>query len=225
MKELSEWKIGKPAISVFCSGHSLENLTEDDVKLIKEKTFLITMNYAPLKYTGDMLVWTDKDVSQWLNDDIYGYRKREKDQLFLTKGSALHDRDVPYIKEKIDFLFDPAKFEGRFTVVWLFQILQRYFPDKKVYIFGMDMNVNGISQKDQRGMHFENYKWYDLYTRLDRRKNHGYKADRMLGLCRVQLEKFINNKGQFINCNPLSAYGGFAKIDNWKEIFNELCNS
>jgi hypothetical protein len=204
--KLSELEIEQSYISVFGSGHSIGSIAEEEIEKIKQHSFLITMNYAPVNITGHMNMWSDKHVSVWMDE---WQRNKKKNMLFFAREKGLLGKQIA-IKDSVDYLFDEKKekLQGNYTIVWLCQMLERYFPDKKVLVFGLDMK--GISSKRA--------KWYDDHITFDRlKRGHGFKIDKKLQQCAMQLDRHVKNKEQFINCNPDSRYDGFQKQD-WKAI-------
>jgi glycosyl transferase family 2/glycosyl transferase family 29 (putative sialyltransferase) len=208
-KMFSSLKIDDNIISVFGSGSSIKELTEDDIELIKSRSFLITLNYAPVNIRGDLNIFSDRKVAEFLRDF---YRDHEKTELLLSRSCAFSRKDSNSLINQIDCWFDCKQMDlkGSFTLVWLCQMLEKYFPKKPVLIFGLDLYYDSQTKG----------KWYDYYTQFDVKKrgsrfNHGA----MLDKCGAQLNKFLKNKKQFINCNPKSGYNGFIKKD-WNDLLS-----
>ena len=207
-KYFSELLIEEPFISVFASGNSITELSQSDIKVIKEGSFLITVNYAPVKITGHMNMWSDIHVTNWLNEL---YKVKEKDNLFLTRERAIKNINIP-IYDKVDYWFNDKKenLKGNYTIVWLLQLLQKYFPDKKVLIFGLDMESVSADRA----------KWYDDHIDFDKlHRGKSYVIQHKLNQCARQLDTYIGKNSSLINCNLKSQYGGFIKRD-WREILN-----
>lgn len=211
MANISELNIKQDKISIIASGNSVIPLIENkEIEYIKEKSFVITINYAPAVIRGHMNIHCDKKVSDYLYNDIYS--KEKKDILFLSRENAFCAKPTGIIKFKrlIDYWFNErgGKLKGNYTIVWLLQLMEQHFASKKIYIFGMDMYADGQDQA----------KWYDKYITFDRQKRgKNYPVQKKLNQCGEQITKFINNKKMFINCNPKSGYNGFQKIDDWKK--------
>lgn len=207
----SQCPITQPLITVFASGDSLESLTPQDIDLIKSKSFLITMNYAPVKYHPHMNIHSDVKVTKWLYENVFG--KGKKDFLVLSRNTAFDS--TPICNETkikyVDYWFDQhqEKLGGNYTIVWLLQLIEKYFPNKLTYIFGLDMYVkNG------------NEKWYDKYTDFDKlNRGRVYNINSKVADCGIKLNKFVKNKNLFINCNPASECKIFQTINNWKEKY------
>lgn len=190
---------------MFCSGNSVNEMANEEFEAIKASSFLITMNYAPIKIIGHMNMWSDKKVTAFLETH---YRAHSKQGLFFARDKAMRSNKSP-IYPMVDYWFNERqeKLKGNYTVVWLLQLLENYFPHKKVLIFGMDMKVESSRQA----------KWYDDHTDYDYRKRGRVNSERKLNICAGQLDRYVKNKAQFINCNLESNYQGFEKRD-WKEV-------
>jgi len=212
MKYLNELTISQPCITVFCSGNSINDISEEDIEYIKSKSFLITVNYAPVKITGHMNIHSDKKVSDFLQKHFS--ENGGKQGLLLTREKAFTQQNQTF-KNDIDYWFDERRegLIGNYTVVWLLELLEKYFSDKKCFIFGLDMNAPDN----------ENAKWYDSSTSFDRDKRGAkYPVQQKLNQCATHIDKHVKNKELFTNCNPNSGYNGFKKIDNWKEVYEEI---
>lgn len=192
-------------IAVFGSGKSINEISPEEVEEIKQHSFLITMNYAPIKVKGHLNMWSDKKVTAFLDDH---YRENEKDMLFLARDKSMRSNRVA-LYHKVDFWFNERqeRIMGNYTIVWLLQLLEKYFPKKKVLIFGMDMTAG-----DQRYA-----KWYDNHTDYDYRKRGNHDVDRKLKVCAGQLDRYLKRPEMFVNCNPNSAYTRFEKRE-WREV-------
>jgi hypothetical protein len=184
MKHISELKIEQDNISVFCSGESIMDITLGQMKSITNNTFSISLNYAFKLFATHMIMWYDKRVS----DTIRDYAKGQS--IWVTNIEALGNGTIGIV----DYYYD--KSEGNYTAVILFQLLQRYFPDKKVYVFGLDMTGG---------------KWYGEEKDMD----WNFDQQKELDKCRKQIDEKITNKEQFINCSPISKYDGFRR-EKWK---------
>lgn len=191
-------------ISVFGSGTSINNMSDDEIDAIRSNSFMITMNYAPIKLTGHLNMWSDKKVTAFLQDH---YEKSPKNCLFLARDKSMVTNKISLFK-KVDYWFNERqeKIKGNYTIVWLLQMLERHFPQKKVLIFGMDMAVID----DRRA------KWYDDHTDYDYRKRGRVNTARKLNICADQLDRYVKRTDMFVNCNVDSNYNGFEK-KNWKE--------
>jgi hypothetical protein len=190
-------------ISVFASGMSILDLSDEDIERIKSKSFLITLNYAPIKIKGHMNIWSDDRVTDFLNEL---YRNQTKDILYLVRKEAFKKKTL--IEHDVDFWFDKIRDHlcGIYTILWLFMLINKYQPRKKVLVFGMDADPT------------QNTKWYDNYIDFDKiKRGKRYKCIAHSDRCTTQIDKFVKNKQNFLNCNPNSGYNGFKKVD-WREI-------
>ncbi len=195
-------------ISIFGSGNSINDISEKEIMEIKNKSFLITLNYAPVKISGHMNMWSDKHVSDWMNNY---YRNKEKTTLFLARERSMRNEKLPLF-HLVDYWFNEKseRLKGNYTIVWLLQLLEKYFPDKKVLLFGLDMN--GISN--------DRAKWYDDHLDFDKlHRGKTFKIQHKLNQCARQLDNYIRQKDKFINCNLNSHYNGFER-KHWKELLN-----
>jgi len=211
MKPLTCLKIDQKFISIFASGNSINDLTEEDISFIKEKSFLITVNYAPQKIIGHMNIHSDKIVSNFLSDL---YRSKKKDTLLLSRMKAFTNNKDNFLKDSIDYWFDEKSenLKGNYTLVWLLQLMEKHFSDKKILVFGLDLMPQGDIAK-----------WYDQHTDFDKNKRGPkYPVQRKLDQCSQQIDKFLNKKEIFINCSPITRYENFEKNTNYREILNVL---
>jgi len=210
MKRFNELTIAQPLITVFCSGNSINDISQEDINYIKSNSFLITVNYAPIKIQGHMNMHSDKKVSDFLQKH-FNENGGKNGMLLLSRERGFTNQNQTF-KNSIDYWFDEKKEQllGNYTVVWLFQLLERTFPDKKVMIFGLDMEAPNN----------DNAKWYDSVNSFDRDKRGAkYPVQIKLNQCSKQMNAHLKNKDIFINCNPNSGYDGFKKVDNWKELY------
>ena len=203
-KHISELEIPNQYISVFGSGNSINDLTEREIEEIKSYSFLITMNYAPIKVKAHLNMWSDKRVTDWMNQH---YQDREKDMLFLARDRAFR-RDNGPVQGMVDFWFNENRdrLQGRYTMVWLMQLLEKHFPDKRVMVFGLDMKTISNTRA----------KWYDDHMDYDRQKRGRSIMDSKLRQCADQINRHVKNKDMFINCTPESGYDGFQRIP-WRK--------
>jgi hypothetical protein len=211
MKHFNQLHISQPLITVFCSGNSINDIPQEDIDYIKSKSFLITVNYAPIKIKGNLNIHSDKKVTDFLKK--YFKETGGKQGLLLLSRERAFNNQNQVFKNSIDYWFDEKKEHliGNYTVVWLFQLLERTYPDKKIMVFGLDMYINNDTAK-----------WYDSVTSFDRdRRGAKYPVQIKLNQCAKQLNANIKNKDLFINCNPNSGYDSFKKVDNWKELYEK----
>ena len=213
MKHFRELTITQPIITVFCSGNSINDIPQEDIDYIKSKSFLITVNYAPIKIQGHLNMHSDKKVSDFLQ--TYFRETGGKQAILLLSRERGFTPQNQTFKNDIDYWFNEKSehLGGNYTVVWLFRLLEQYQSDKKVLIFGLDMYAENNDQA----------KWYDSSTDFDRKKRGTkYPVQIKLDQCGKQLNSVISNKEMFINCNPKSGYDGFKKVDDWKSIYEEV---
>lgn len=206
-KRLGELTIESPYIAIFASGNSMNDIPESELTEIMAHSFVITINYGPVKLPSHMHIWSDKHLSEWMDDH---YSKHDKDRLFLAREKALKGREHTALLNKVDYWFDEKqeRAHGNYTIVWLIQLLQKYFPEKTILVFGLDMT--SISEKRA--------KWYDDHITFDRLKRGGsYRIQKKLVQCASQLDRYIRKKDNVINCNVKSQYTGFAR-KNWREV-------
>jgi hydroxymethylpyrimidine pyrophosphatase-like HAD family hydrolase len=212
MKDVSHLKIEKDYISIFASGHSVLDIPKEDIKKIKEKSFVITMNYASSHFKEDeydMLMFSDKKVSQWLKQ---AYKDRKKAALWVSRKQAFSGGNTRIPREiwnQLDYTFDNNKngLKGNYTLPWLIQLINKHFPEKTILLFGVDMKAES---KD-------NAKFYDKKIKWDREKRgKSYDINKKLNQCKEQLKKYCINKN-IINCNLNSSLELYPKQD-WKEI-------
>lgn len=202
MRSLRYLEIKQPYIALFGSGNSLNDLPQEEFDFIKSKAFTITINYAPLRWHGHLNMWSDRKVSEFLSEF---YHSNPKQGLFLAQRNKVPG---PF-SEEVDFWFSPKTDEllGNYTIVWALQLLQKYFPNKLILLFGVDMYA--LSKEED--------KWYDRYTNYDREKRgENYKVQKKLLQCAQQIERFCRRNNVF-NCNLKSQLDFFKKRD-WRTI-------
>lgn len=203
MGSLSKLNITQPYIALFGSGNSVKELSAESFAFIKSQAFVITLNYAPIHLKGHMNMWSDLRVSQFLEDY---YKDRPKDLLFSAPGSRVRRN----YRDQIDYLYSPngERLKGNYTIVWVLQLLKKYFPEKIILLFGVDMYNEDA--KDQ--------KWYDHYTDFDKQKRGTrYNLANKLNQCARQIKRYCASKN-IINCNPKSRLLVYEKRA-WQSIF------
>lgn len=212
MKLLNELKIHQPYIALFGSGSSVHDLNDKSFDLIKSQAFVITINYAPIHLQGHLNMWSDRRVSDFLEKH---YSTNPKNTLLLTQKHRVSGK----LKTKIDYFFSrrDENLKGNYTIVWALQLLQKYFPDKVILLFGVDMYTQN-----------EEGKWYDRYTDYDKSKRgKAYNINSKLDQCARQITQYCQ-KDKVINCNPKSQLSYFEKKD-WESFFRlkvlHLCST
>jgi len=207
-QHISKLKIEQKYISIFASGNSLKELPNEDVEEIYAKSFLITMNYGPVNFPCHMNIWSDKLVTDFMIDH---FKTHPKDHITLARFQAFDYRNPIHVNFRdsyLDYTYDTKqdKISGCYTIVFLIQILQKFFPDKIILVFGVDMNDI-------------NSKWYDSFTDWDSKKrgNNNYIHNKVRESCN-QITTNTKNVNIF-NCNPNSNYKIWTKKD-YKELLN-----
>lgn len=213
MKLLKELKIKQSFIALFGSGNSIHDLSAEDFELIKSQAFVWTMNYAPLRLQGHLNMWSDKRVADFMDKH---YASNPKECLFLARKNRFGNS----LKEQIDYCFSRRddQLKGNFTLVWALQLIQKYFPEKTILLFGVDMYTENSQQA----------KWYDQYTNYDQKsRGRNYNIDHKLAQCNKQIRQYCKQDKVF-NCNLKSRLDYFEK-KNWKNLLRmkvlHLCSS
>ncbi|PHN02231.1 motility associated factor glycosyltransferase family protein [Flavilitoribacter nigricans] len=199
---LRSLRINQPYIALFGSGNSIHAITSQEFNFIRSKTFVITINYAPVHLQGHLNMWSDLKVSEFLENH---YRNNRKNLQFLAQKGKVPES----LKRSIDYWFSVKEedLRGNYTVVWALQLLQKYFPKKTILLFGIDMY----------SLHGQGDKWYDRYTSFDRiKRGRTYQIDYNLQRCANQIETHCRRDGVF-NCNSQSKLDFFEKRD-WRCI-------
>lgn len=199
----------KNNIAIFASGLSILKFSFKKIHKIKKEATTIFLNYAPCYFTKnemDYFFWSDKKVSRWLD-----HYKIKKECSWITRKLSFVNKEPKNIYDKVDYLFD-SNLRGNYTIIYLLQLLQKNFPNKKILLFGIDMYYNG-----------ENVKWYDKiikekYNDWDRKGKKVSSFNKKLEQCADQF-KYIKNKNIF-NCNMNSNLTYFPK-KRWSNIIQE----
>jgi hypothetical protein len=197
--------VEKDIISIFASGNSLLDLSKEEYEIIKQKTFVVTTNYAPIRFVGNINCWSDKNASIFLEEH---YKTMPKDCAFLSREAAFYPQME--FRKQVDHWFDNRRegLEGNFTAGWALQIFKKAFPDKKILLFGFDF-YSEIPEAD---------KWYDTYTDFDREKRgRRFNINDKNRMFRRQMESFRIDRENIFNCNLKSALRGYQKKD-WREL-------
>jgi hypothetical protein len=167
---------------------------------------MVTTNY-PLslkfkEFSPHAHLWSDTKVTDFMNRYYY---QKPKDCLFIARTVSVkkEQQGIPLLS-KIDYWFYEHyyKLKGNFTAYWITQLIQHYFPKKKIAIFGLDGFVPDDLPKVEG---HPVSKWYDYYTDFDSK---GRKQD-----------KYVKNLGKFSD----SMEKGHSKNpEEWVNTFN--CN-
>ena len=211
-KTFADISVEKECITVLGSGNSLNALSMSDFEKLKEQSFVFTMNYAPLLFTGDVNMWSDRNVTNWMTKY---YEEQPKETRFLVRDRAIMRPEHP-LYNQVDYWFSERRdnLYGNYTIVWLLQLLQHFLPNHPVLILGLDMQIEDTAQA----------KWYDDHISYDRRRRGATNVRRKLEMCASQLDKYVKNRKQFTNGNPDSCYEGFEKM-SWQEWLSQTVAS
>ena len=203
MTRLNALNIEQPYIALFGSGNSVNALSAKELECIKSNAFVITINYAPIRITGHLNMWSDRKVSDFL--DGY-YQENDKNCLFLAQEGRVSGA----LKDKVDYFFNRRVegLKGNYTIVWALQLLKKYFPDKTILLFGVDM----YAPDNKHG------KWYDRFTDYDfKKRGNRYNVQSKLNQCGEQLKTYIPSDN-IINCNPKRHLPLYPKR-HWQTLF------
>lgn len=133
-------------VVILASGKSLEKIDKSLLEKLADKYFVIAINFVNI-IQPHMRIWSDHNVTDWLDE-------QEKDCIWVTRPLAFHPKNTYTILEEIDYWFDHKKerfdTNWKWTLYWLLQLLRKYFPDKKIHIFGMDCH-NAVRKKYRDG--------------------------------------------------------------------------
>jgi hypothetical protein len=200
MFNISNLEVRKKYISVFASGHSIETLTITDLKKLYEDTYMIWLNYAPIKYNDyiDVLIFSDPRVSEWLQS----FYQRKNDigmPMLWTREKAFKHNSPFWLKERVNFWYDFNKiykqYKTNYTFICALLELQRFFKDKTILIFGLDLDGRD--------------KWYSKYIKVDEVISEDENKQRVDDTAK-HLDLYIT-KNNVYNCNLRSCYKGFKK--------------
>ena len=184
--------------SVFCSGRSIDSLTDKDVELIKKVSTTVFLNYAPSRFDEqqiDFLFWRDKEVTAWLKKQYAGVMPKYK---LVTMEQGLRGHED--FKENVT-IHENKKKDLNYSITCVLDMLFSLYPDCTVYLFGHDMDM-----KD------EYVAWYDEF--IDKPDN-GNRWNTKNALPQ-QLEMFSGYR--IYNCNPKTRCIVFPKVDFFNHI-------
>lgn len=194
---------GTKYVSVFGSGHSIESMSLEEIAWIKSKTFMFSLNYAPIRYSGHINMWSDSGPTEEL---MKWYATHPKDCQFLTRTiSAFQHTRSDHLEfiQKVDWFFHVHEYNlhGHYTIVWLLQLIRKYVhPDIPIFIFGLDMVGEG--------------KWYDKFTKTDiLKRGESFNPVHRLQECADELRKYTTTKVNIFNCNLKSGFHDYPKVD------------
>ena len=209
-KKIRDLVIDKKFISILASGPSSMLLGVENLYHIRNSSFVFTMNYAPIQLKGDCNIFSDRKVSEFLQDY---YLKNRKDCLLLSKADAFGEH-TQKIRNQVDYFFDVKEDEirGNFTIGTLIQLIQKYWPDKVILVFGLDMKVGPNNE----------VKWYDKFTDYDKGKRRLLNIKQEMAKIEAstnQLKDFTKNTNIY-NCNMQSLFDYYPKME-WREVFSK----
>jgi len=124
--------IRKDDISIFCSGDSTFSLTLKDITYLKSKTYTIALNLMRKYIATDMAFWSDRRVT--------GYYDKNRPGCVTVAAAHSFNPGMKY-GLKVDFTYELSEeklADGKYTLWYLLQMLHKYMPEKRVFIFGMD---------------------------------------------------------------------------------------
>ena len=207
--------VNKNIISLFASGTSVLDLSDSDLGLLKEKTYVIGTNFCFYKFIPHLLVWGDKRVS----NQIWEHHKETGPICeYASREQAFNKRVKSPLQPLVKYWINPDhyKLKGNYTIFWLLQLLRRYFPNKKILLFGLDFYAPEGS---------ENVKWIDSICDVDKKQRNTksyIKPKGVLNNFHNQLCSWAtsspNTSKNIINCNPKSKFEYFEKIVDWKTL-------
>lgn len=201
MQHIRTLDIKQDYIALFGSGPSVDAMDPAELDHIWSRCFTISLNYAPVALQSHLNMWSDRRVGDFL---LEHYRHRSKDRLLLTQKA--HARSLEGL---VDYEFDRRAdgLSGNFTLVWALQLIERYWPDKTVLLFGADLRADDPVI----------LKWYDAHTDHDaRHRGRGFDAARRLDQCKAQLAAHCRSP-RIINCTPASALDLYDRKD-WRDV-------
>jgi hypothetical protein len=212
-------KIEQKYVSLFASGLSINELSQEDFKQIKDKSYMIGTNYFLLYYTPHLLFFSDPKTLDF-NTEIIS--KNGKQCLILTHKDAFElDMHSPF-KMKVDYWFNRHHYKlySNYTAIWALQLLKRFFPDKEILLFGFDFYVPETAYGKDKILRVKCYDYktdYDLKDRdTDRALRNLERFEKDLIDLKDNDESFINNVW---NCNLKSRTLVFKRKD-WREILS-----
>jgi len=203
---MAQWKIDKRYVSVFASGLSIDDISEDDYKFLYDNTYCIGTNYFFLKYCPHILMWTDITITKYIIENV-----PEKQFMLMSRKEAFKKgKENLELELGVDHWFgrDYYNLYGNFTAFWAIQLVKKFYPDKVILLFGFDFYF-----EDDKVL-----KYYDRYTDTDsrNRNNASYKGHTM-DKFRKWMEKWCADDARHVinifNCNPKSTLECFPKKD------------
>ena len=133
-------------IVILASGESIDDILKPDLNRIAKKHFVIAINFQDI-IQPHARIWSDKNVTDWVET-------KDKDCIWITQPTAFHPKNSQKTLGDVDYWFDrrEEKFrtDYKWTLFWLLELIHKYFPKKKAYIFGMDCH-NNVRKKYRGG--------------------------------------------------------------------------
>ena len=193
--------IAQDTISYFGSGESILTLSENDLRIIKEKTFVCTTNYGFKFIPCHLNIHSDIKVTDFIVDYLHD---NKKNFLILSRSEAFNSTNNIH-ESIVDYWFNSHRLaKSCYSVVWMLDWLSKNYADKRILLFGFDM--------------YGNEKFYDSKTDYDLiKRGKNYNITSKLASCAKHLEQ-IKNKNIF-NCNPQSSLVLYPKI-TWQSALN-----
>ncbi len=211
IKSFGQLPINKDKIAIFASGYSIKNIPLSIIEKIHEKCYTIFLNYAPCKFDEkhiDCLVWSDKSVTLWLEKF---YQSRPSYALITREQAFFNQRGRMAAWTDYRFVVrgatpnSPVILRGKYTLVWLLQLIERFYPMKEVLLFGHDCTGEG--------------KWYDEFTSADLyKRGKNFKNEEKINECDHEIQTFIKNL-KVVNCSPITKSKIYPIVDFY-EILN-----
>ena len=200
----------KKYVAVVGSGLSVNRMTNEEFREIKEVAYVIMVNYAFCRFGKeemDMLVWYDLAVTDWIEANV-------KDGVSLwTNMAAFRGRQYSPLKSRVDFWLEGGL--GQYTLSMALANLCKFLPSKKVLLFGVDLKVKKGDD--------ENVKWYDSHIDFDKEKRGCvYPSQRAFDGFERDLRLFVR-RGNIVNCNADSALELYPRM-NWREVTRGDCD-
>lgn len=201
LPRIDRLKISQKYITIFASGNSILDINDRHLKGLFSKTFVFTMNYG-FEYfikkglCPDVNIHSDTRVTEYIATWM---QKNPKSFKVLTRREAFDKHNIVHLSIA-DYMFVSTEFgRGNYTLTYLINLLQHYYPDKTILLFGFDCEVTKPSQK-----------FYDTYTDFDKNKR-GQKYPTMSRVLQCEKELVKYRDKNIINCNINSKSPVFKK--------------
>jgi len=204
LKTIGKLETDREFIALIGSGLSILDMPDEEFHELKRHAYIIHTNYAFCRFGPaemDMLVWYDQKVSRWIESHLKEGVSLWTNQASLMAGVA------PKLAQRVDYWLESGR--GSFTLLQALINLQKFLPNKKVLLFGVDMKANPDDAA--------NVKWYDHYMEYDKAsRNHAlYPAERAFKSFGKEFRIFVQPHN-IVNCNLDSGLDHFPKMI-WQE--------